>query len=138
MKYMFLSRKAKAIVDIAIILCIIIALAYTDPHTAAEVHWRSSHCIVGVIGFVLILIHVIQHGRFIRTFTKKKVILKNKITALVIIGFILMTLSILFFIVGFNNPFLKFHNIIGHLFGIIVIIHTVKKFKRFTSLLTNK
>lgn len=133
---MFLSRKAKTIIDVAMILCILIALVYSDPHRAAETYWQSSHCIIGILGFVLILIHIIQHWRFVRAFTKKKVILQNKITVLVIIGFILMSLSLLFFIVGFSHPFLKFHNIIGHFLGIIVIIHTIQKFRRFTSLLT--
>lgn len=135
MKNMFLSRKAKAVVDIAMILCIVIALAYSDPHTATEARWRSSHCTISLFGLVLMLIHVIQHWRFIMAFTKMKVILKNKITALVIIGFILMSLSILFFIVGFNHPFLRFHTIIGHFFGIIVILHIVQKFNRFIFLL---
>lgn len=135
MKHLFLSKKAKATVDIMLLLCIFIALVYSDPHAATKMHWRSSHCIISLIGFVLMVIHVIQHWRFIRAFTKKKVILKNKITALVIIGFILMSVSILFFIIGFNHSFLKFHNIIGHFFGIVVIIHTIDKFKRFISLL---
>lgn len=133
---MFSSKKAKAIVDIAMVLCIVIAPIYSDPHTATETHWRSSHCIIGLFVFMFMLIHIVQHWRFIRAFTKKKVILKNKITALVIIAFILMSLSILFFIVGFNHPFLRFHNIIGHFFGIIVIIHTGQKLKHFISLLS--
>lgn len=130
MKSKFLSKRAKAVVDIAMIAVLIIALACSDPHLATAMHWRSSHCIIGVLGLLLITVHVMQHWRLINSFTKKRVILKNKITALMIMAFILMSLSILLFIIGFSSSFLRFHNIIGHLFGIIVIIHTIDKFKR--------
>lgn len=137
-KQMFLSKKVKAIVDIAMILCIVIALVYSDPHTAAETYWCSSHCIISLIGLTLMAIHVTQHWHLIKAFTKRKVILKNKITALVIASFILISLSILLFIIGFSGSFLKFHSIIGHFLGIMVLIHTVQKFKRFILLLKNK
>lgn len=40
-------------------------------------------------------------------------------------------MSILLFVIGFNFPALGFHNVVGHFFLIIVIIHVIDKFKKF-------
>lgn len=138
MKSIFISRKAKAIVDVAIVLALITAWLCSNPHLAAIARWRSSHCIIGIVLLLLITVHIIQHWQFIKALTKKKVFLKNKITALTTISFILIAVSILLFVIGFNSPALRFHNVMGYFFLIIVIIHIIDKFKKFILLLTNK
>lgn len=135
MENIFLSKQAKIIVDILLVLGFIF-LRIAGHIGQISAYWNSVHCIMGVVWFSLIILHVAQHWRFIKSFTKKKVILKNKITALIIICFIMMSISIIFFMIGI--PLLKFHNVIGHLFILIVIVHTIDKCKRFIALFKSK
>lgn len=131
MEKIFLSKQAKILVDILLVLGFIL-LRIAGHVGQISAYWNSVHCIMGIVWFSLIILHVAQHWRLIKSFTKKKVILKNKITALTIICFMLMLISIISFIVGIPLP--KFHNVIGHLFMLIVIIHTIDKSKRFIAL----
>ncbi|HAR39688.1 MAG: hypothetical protein A2W86_11015 [Bacteroidetes bacterium GWD2_45_23] len=119
------------------ILALIIALC-SKSHFATIAHWQSPHGIIGIVWLLLITIHIIQHWPFIKALTKKKVFLKNKITAFTTISFILMAASILLFVIGFSSPVLRFHNVMGHFFLIIVIIHIIDKFKKLITLLINK
>lgn len=137
MKSIFISPRAKAIVDIAMVFTLIMAWLCSNPHLAAIGRWRSSHCITGIVLLVLITVHILQHWPFIKALTKKKVFLKNKITALTTISFILMAVSVLLFVTGFTHPSLRFHNITGHFFLIIVIVHIIDKSKKFIRLLNN-
>lgn len=132
MKSVFLSRQAKILVDISLIIGFILLRLVGHIGATSGSYWTSLHCIIGCVWSLLMLLHVAQHWRLIKAFTKKKVILKNKITALTIVCFTLMLLSIVFFIVGI--PLSRFHNVIGHFFVLIVIIHTISKAKRFISL----
>jgi len=138
MKSIFISRRAKVVVDIAMVFALIIAWLCSDPHLATITRWQSSHCIIGIVLLLLMTVHIIQHWQFIKALTKKKIFLKNKITAFTTISFILTTVSILLFVTGFNSPVLRFHNVMGHFFLIIIIIHVIDKFKKFIAFLTNK
>lgn len=138
MKQLFISRRAKAIVDMAMILAFIIAWLCSNPHLAAIARWQSSHCITGIVWLLLITVHIIQHWPFMKALRKKKVFLKNKITAFTAISFILMAVSILLFATGVHIPSLRFHHIAGHFFQIILLIHIIDKFRKFITLLTNK
>lgn len=124
MKKFFLSKQAKIIIDILLFLGIA-GLNETGRS------WTSPHCIGALMWLLLMIIHIAQHWRLTKSFTKWRVIQKNKITALTILGFILMLSSVLLFVIGFNGSFIIFHHIVGRLFFLIVIIHAVTKFKRF-------
>lgn len=76
MKSIFISRRAKATVDVAMILALIIALC-SKSHFAIIAHWQSPHGIIGIVWLLLITIHIVQHWSFIKALTKKKVFLKN-------------------------------------------------------------
>ena len=134
MRKIFLSKQAKIIIDILLVLAFILLAAFLDIEEIIQSNWKSAHCIIGVVWILLIIIHVAQHWRLTKSFTKKKVISRNKITAWTILSFILIALSILLFVVCFDMPFLMFHNLVGKLFALIIIIHTIDKFKRFISL----
>lgn len=125
--------KAKKTVDIAMILMVIVSWWSAERDFPGITRWCSSHCIVGIVLLLLIIMHIMQHWRFIVALTKKKVFLKNKITAFTGLVFLLMAVSILLFVVGFRLPFLKLHNVIGHFFMPVVIIHVIDKFKKFTT-----
>lgn len=135
MKSLFLSRRAKIVIDILLVVGLFLAGGLSDFDRTSDNYWESTHCIIGLLWFSLIIIHVGQHWRFIKSLTKKKVISKNKVTTITTICFILMFVSVLSFIIGFKIPLLKFHNVIGHVFALMVIIHTINKSKRFISLL---
>lgn len=121
------SKQAKIVVDILLIAGLI--LSFFSPTGA---YWASLHCVVCTMWFLAIGIHIWQHWNLTKAFTKTKVVVKNKITALTIACFILMAVSISQFAIGLEIP--HFHNFIGHLFYIIVIIHTIQKLRRFIAL----
>lgn len=138
MKGLFFSKQAKILVDILLILGFII-LRFAGRIAPEEgAYWNSPHCIISIVWYSLMAFHVVQHWRLIRAFTKKKVIVKNKITAVTILSFLLMLVSIVALIIGMGTPALEFHNIVGHLFILIIIIHTVTKAKRFITLFNSK
>lgn len=120
----FLSKRAKIVVDILLIIGLV--LSFLPP---SGVRWTSLHCIACIVWYLIMIIHIWQHWKLTKAFTKKKVILKNKVTALIIVLFILMTISILQLASGFEIPHLNFHHLIGRIFVFAIIIHTIQKFK---------
>lgn len=132
MESLFSSKQAKIVVDISLVVGFILLRRAGHIGATTGSYLTLLHCIMGSVWSLLIILHIVQHWRFIKAFTKKKVVLKNKITALTIFCFILMLLSIVLFIAG--TPFPIFHNVIGHLLILIVVIHLIDKAKRFISL----
>jgi hypothetical protein len=136
MRRLFVSGKAKIAVDI--LMAAGFAGFCVDAETVPD-GWTSVHCIAGAVWFLMITVHVAQHWRMIKSFTRKEVILKNRITALTLLSFILMFVSILSFAGGINIPLLKyFHQIAGRFFMLMFIIHTIHKWKRFRALFGRK
>ena len=127
MRKNFTSRRAKRIIDILLLLGIA-GLSGTGKH------WNSPHCIGASVWILLMIIHIAQNWKFIKAFTKWKIIKKNKITALTILGFIFILSSVLLLSIGFNDSFILYHHIIARLFFLIIILHIINKFKRFISL----
>ena len=134
MKKILLSKQAKIIVDVLMAFAFILLCVFSEFEKLYQSYWKSAHCIIGVIWILLITIHIAQHWRLIKSFTKKKIILRNKITAWTILSFMLVTLSVLLFAICFDFSILMFHNLAGKLFALMIIIHTIDKFKRFISL----
>lgn len=133
MKDLFFSKQAKIIVDVLLLIGLILLLSVGHIGPTSGDYWNSAHCIIGSALFLLMAVHVIQHWRFIKAFTKKKVILKNKVTTVTILLSALILTSILTLTI-IGTPSLKFHNVIGHIFIFIAIIHVIDKAKRFLSL----
>lgn len=129
MKKVFFSKRSKLIVDILLIAALILMIVHTGPATGTD--WMSYHCIMGMVSVVFMTIHIRQHWPFIKVLFKKQVIRKNIITALTTVSFLLIFVSILLLAIGFKIPLLRFHNVVGHLFILLVIIHLISRFKRF-------
>jgi hypothetical protein len=136
MRNLFFSRKAIILVDILLLVCLVVA-GTADNETAGK-YWKSFHCITGLVLFSMVIIHVAQHWRMIKSFTRKKVISGNRITALTLLSFILMLLSILSFTAGFSESLLMFHHFAGRFFMLMFLIHAIHKSKRFISLFRRK
>ncbi|NCA80660.1 MAG: hypothetical protein EOM76_10850 [Sphingobacteriia bacterium] len=113
MKKLFLSKRARLIVDILLFIGIA-GLGGTGKT------WSSSHCIGASIWLILMLIHVAQHWQLTKSLTKWRVIRRNKITALTTLGFVLMLSSVLLFVFELKDSFIAFHHIAGRLFFLLL------------------
>lgn len=138
MKKYFLSPNAKIVVDILLVLTLPAIWISGETEIIPDAYWRSFHCIAGSFWFLLMLVHVAQHWKFIKALTKKKVILKNRVTALTTFWFIPVFLSLLLLVFRLNEPTASFHHLAGQVFLIIVIIHAIQKSKRFIGLFQRK
>ena len=127
MKKNFTSRQGKRIIDILLLLGVA-GLSGTGKH------WSSPHCIGASMWIFLMIIHIVQNWKVIKAFTSWKVVKKNKITALTILGFIFILSSVLLLGIGFNDSFILYHHIIARLFFLVIVLHIIDKFKRFISL----
>ncbi len=134
MKNLLLSKQAKIFVDVLLIVGLVLSCKFYPDETSTA-YWKSAHCIVSVAWFLLTIIHVFQHWKLIKAFTKKNIRRKNKITAITVICFILMVLSITFFISGQGEAFAKFHHVVGNFYMLMAIIHVIQKFKKLKALL---
>lgn len=127
MRNLFVSRQAKISVDILLGAGLLAAGICSKLQGNYTNYWASPHCITSILWFLLILVHIAQHWRVIKAFTRKKVIMKNRITLLTVVTFIVMTLSIFTFFMEITIPLLHAHGIISRLFILMVIIHTIDK-----------
>ena len=134
MKKLFLSKPAKIVVDILLVLAFVVLFIVSDAEESMELQWESLHCGFGRTWLLIMMIHIAQHWRLIKSFIRKKTIMRNKITALTILSFILVTVGVIALGVDFGAPFLMFHEITGSLFMLMMLIHTIDKFKLFASL----
>lgn len=138
MKNIILSSKAKIAVDFLLMVLLLATFISGEMEIIPKNYWRSFHCIIGCLWVLFILLHIVQHGKVIKALPKKNVFLKNKITALITLGFILIFFSILSLIAPAGKSIFIFHHVIGQLFCIFVIVHTIQKWKRFTGLFRKK
>jgi hypothetical protein len=130
-KDIFFNRFSKAIVDILLLAGLVLSIKTAR---TADYSWGSFHCIVSMSWYVLMLVHIWQHWRLTKALAKLKVMKRNIITTLTVVVFILMTFSVFLFLGSVNEPFVRIHHIIAHLFWGVIIIHAVKKSKRFVYL----
>ena len=124
----FSKRISKAIVDILLIAGLILSI-HSSRHFATS--WGSYHCIVSMIWYALMLIHIWQHWRHTKALAKWKVMKRNIITSLTAVVFILITFSVILFIAEISDQFVHIHHIISHVFWAVIIIHAIQKSKRF-------
>ncbi|MCL2416411.1 MAG: hypothetical protein FWD02_00550 [Bacteroidales bacterium] len=132
MKQIFLTKHSKAIIDILLIIGIFLSIK-TARNTCYS--WGSWHCIVSMIWYALMLIHIWQHWALTKAVsTKWKVMKRNKITFFTVVVFVLMTLNIIVFIFEVNSTLVHVHHILSHIFWKVMIIHTIQKTKHFARL----
>jgi hypothetical protein len=132
MKNIFSKPISKAIVDILLVTGIFISIISSRSDGRAS--WGSFHCIVSMAWYALMLVHIWQHWRLIKACVKPKVMKRNKITLMTIIVFVLMSFSIILFVVDVSEKFIRIHHGISHLFWLVMIVHTIQKTKRFVRL----
>jgi EamA domain-containing membrane protein RarD len=80
------------------------------------------------------LVHIWQHWAITKATFKWKILIRNKVTFLTIIVFILMTLNIIVFVFKVNETLVNLHHTIAHIFWAVIILHTITKTKRFFQL----
>ena len=122
---------SKAVVDLLLVVGLFLSIL-SSRHSADS--WGSLHCIVSMVWYVLMLVHIWQHWRMTKALTKWKVMRRNIITTLTAIVFILMTVSIIFFVGGVSYKSMHIHHAIAHIFWIVILIHAIQKTKRFIQL----
>ena len=131
MNQILLKPISKAIVDLLLVAGLFLSIL-SSRHSADS--WGSLHCIVSMIWYALMLVHIWQHWRMTKALTKWKVMRRNIVTTLITIMFILMTVSIIFFVGGVGDKSIQIHHAVAHIFWIVIIIHTITKVKRFIQL----
>ena len=127
-KDIFAKRISKAIVDILLFIGLFVSIFSSR---STEHSWWTVHCIVSIVWYLLILIHIWQHWKMTKALFKTKVLKRNKITFLTVVVFILMTFSIICFIAEVNDKLVHIHHIIAHIFWVVLIIHAITKIKQF-------
>lgn len=118
------------ILIIGLVLCLI-----SDKNINPDSAWQSSHCIISAVWFVLMILHAWQHWKLIKAFRISKVRLKNRLTTLTIVVFIVMFFSIAALIATTSPSVVHFHNIFAHVFMVVVIVHLITKSKRLYSMI---
>ena len=135
MKHIFSNPIAKVTVDILLVAGLVLAIISTH---SAEKSWWSFHCMVSMAWYALMLVHIWQHWGMTKAMLKWKVLKRNKITFLTVVFFILMTLSIILFMVDVSNDFVRFHHAVASPFRFVTLIHLIQKTKRFVQLFKRK
>jgi|TergutMp193P3_1026864.scaffolds.fasta_scaffold26022_1 hypothetical protein len=132
MNRFFSKPISKITVDILLVAGFLLSAASSRHATNAS--WGSFHCIASMAWYALMFVHIWQHWRMTKALAKWNVMKRNIITTLTVLLFILMAVSIIFFVGGVNHKSLHIHHAIAHIFWIVVLIHTIHKTKRFKQL----
>ena len=129
MKETLLTPFAKVVTDIFLIL-LLLACYITGETTVFEANWSiwiSVHAIVGIFMSLAMVLHLWQHWRMIKAFTKFKVIARNFITFLSIVFFCLLAVSILLMCWPMYST-LEIHHFIAIFFTKLMFIHAIAQF----------
>ncbi len=129
MKETLLTPFAKVMTDIALIV-LLLACYITGETGVFETNWSiwiSTHAIVGMLMCLAMGLHVWQHWKMIKAFTKKKVILRNFITFLSIVFFVLVAFSIAL-MVWPTHQTLEIHHAVSILFTKLMFVHAIVQF----------
>ena len=132
MNSFFSKPISKVIVDILLIAGFFISILSSRRMDAAS--WGSLHCMASMTWYALILVHIWQHWRLTKALTKRNVMRRNIITTLTVGVFILMTVSVVFFLFGTGHQSIRIHHAISHIFWAVILIHTIQKAKQLTLL----
>jgi hypothetical protein len=129
------SKVAKATVDILLVVGFFLSII-SSRHCAES--WGSFHCIVSMVWYALMLIHIGQHWRITKALLKWRVMKRNIITTLTVAVFILMTISVIFFVGRICEQTVHIHHRIAHVFWAVIIVHAIMESKRFMRLFKRK
>jgi len=130
-KNILFKRISKAIVDILLLIGLVLTIISAN---SAESSWWSFHCVVSMIWYLLMIVHIWHHWGMTKAVFKWKVLKRNKITFVTVIFFILTTFSIILFIVDVSEQFVRFHHSITAPFRLVIIIHMIAAAKKFMAL----
>ena len=134
-KSILTNRKAKITVDILLVAGLFLTISSGQPEGAA---WGSFHCIASMAWYALLLVHTGQHWHLCKALIMKpKVMKRNLITFLTLILFFLLTFSIVLFVAGINDRFVRIHHVVASLISKVMIIHLFMKAKQFVRLFKN-
>ena len=132
--FSFLSKPiSKAIVDILLIAGLFVTI-FSSVNDLGVASWGSFHCISSMTWYALMIVHIWQHWRLTKSFTKWKVMRRNIITSFTIIAFIMLTISVALFTFGTSHQLVSIHHAIASPFQFVIIIHAIQKAKRFLHL----
>lgn len=129
MRSFILSHRGKSLVTTLLLVGLVLSHTKSDLGAMGSGLWQSAHSIVCALWFLFTGLHVYQHWALIKAMTKKRVLLRNKVTALTTALFVMMGISILLLTLGVNHFTLKFHHVIGHLYVLVLLIHTFTKLR---------
>ena len=129
-KTILFKRISKGIVDILLLIGFLTVISYRS----AESSWWSFHCIVSIIWYLLMIVHIWQHWGMTKAVLKWKVLKRNKITFLTVLFFILTTFSIILFIIDVSEQFVHIHHAIVAPLRFVIIIHMISTAKKFITL----
>ena len=135
MKSIFQKPISKAIVTILLIILLVPSYRTANPY---DLSWTSNHAVISMIWYALMLVHIWQHWKLTKAMFQWKVMKRNVITFLTVVAFIIMTLTVLLFMIDVNVSFVHLHHQVAHIFCIVIIIHAIQKFKRLVSLFKKK
>lgn len=124
------KRISKAIVDILLFVGLFVSIVSSR---STEHSWWTFHCIVSIVWYLLMLVHIWQHWKITKALMRRKVMKRNKITLMTFIVFILMTFSIICFITEVSDKFVHIHHVIAHIFWAVIILHAITKLKQFVT-----
>jgi len=128
-----LNRASKAVVDILLLAGLVLSQITSR---SADYSWLSPHSIVSMAWFALMVIHIYQHWGMTVAVMKlnRNVLKRNKITLVTTLMFIMLTISIILFIVDVDDKTVQFHHAVVSPMRIVIIAHMVAKLKQFVRL----
>ena len=129
-KYFLFQRLSKAIVDLLLLVGLVLAIV----SARQTVHsWWSFHCIICIAWYILMLIHIGQHWQMTKALLKlnRKVLKRNIMTFITVIVFILLTCTIVLFMIDVNDRFVHIHHTIASPLRLVIIIHAITKMRQF-------
>jgi len=128
------TRISKGIVDILLVVGLIVSIV---SGRSTDTSWASFHCLASMAWYALILVHIWQHWKMTKSLLKWNVVKRNKITLLMNVAFLLMTLSIILFIAEVNPRIVHIHHVTAHVFWAVIIVHMITKAKQFVTCFRN-
>jgi len=110
---------------------------YSEPDVRPEKKDNDVHIYFGLLWILLMIFHIVQNWPWFKKITTITHILKNKLTTLITIIFILLALSgiLLWIDIIPRNVFnvKEIHDITGKLLFALIIIHIIQRFKWYVN-----
>lgn len=140
------NKIIKGITDIVTILAMIGCWVSTDSVKGQRGHfrnelevadnfsWGTLHSIFSILFSFMILIHILQHWKLIKSIIVKNLYSKNVVSSVTFIAFLITIGSFLVYLTGFTNSKGEFHGTVANIFLIIGCIHLVLNLKKFLAL----